>query len=177
MTRISITGIIPDKLMSFWDKKSLKVLVSQLSRETILINYNEFLFGEDLRSVAFPDIGDCSIARYIDRKNKRRKKMATKLIKFKDGTLVEVEVSENQAKQIAGSFSDRVDGTFDKIKPILVRTCRPIMEAWEELNQEMILEQAEVEIGFSFEAEGNIYVTKLKASSNLTVKLILKPKV
>ena len=103
--------------------------------------------------------------------------MATKLIKFKDGTLVEVEVSENQAKQIAGSFSDRVDGTFDKIKPILVRTCRPIMEAWEELNQEMILEQAEVEIGFSFEAEGNIYVTKLKASSNLTVKLILKPKV
>jgi hypothetical protein len=62
LTRISITNTIPDKLMSFWDKKSLKVLVSQLSRETILINYNEFLFEEDLHSVAFPDIGDYSIA-------------------------------------------------------------------------------------------------------------------
>jgi hypothetical protein len=44
------------------------------------------------------------------------------------------------------------------------------------MNQDMILEQAEVEIGFSFEGEGNVYVTKAKASSNLTVKLILKPK-
>jgi len=177
LTRISITGKITDKLTSFGDKKFLKVLVSQLSRETILINYNEFLFGEDLRSVAFPDIRDYSIARYINRKNKRRKKMATKLIELEDGTLVEVEVPENQAKQIAGSFSDQVNVTFDKIKPILVRTCRPIVEAWEELNQDMTLEQAEVEIGFSFEGEGNIYITKMKASSNVTVKLILKPKV
>jgi hypothetical protein len=56
LTRISIIGRIPDKSTSFWDKKSLKVLFSQLSREKILINYNELLFGEDLRSVAFPDI-------------------------------------------------------------------------------------------------------------------------
>jgi hypothetical protein len=102
--------------------------------------------------------------------------VATKLIKLDDSTLVEVDVPENQAKQIAGGFADRVNTTFDKIKPILVRTCRPIVEAWEEMNQDMILEQAEVEIGFSFEGEGNVYVTKAKASSNLTVKLILKPK-
>ena len=74
LTRIFITGTIPDKLTSFGNKKSLKVLVSQLSRETILINYNEFLFGEDLRSVAFPDIGDYSIARYINRKTKGERK-------------------------------------------------------------------------------------------------------
>ena len=35
--------------------------------------------------------------------------MATKLIELEDGTLVEVEVPENEAKQIAGSFSDQVD--------------------------------------------------------------------
>lgn len=101
--------------------------------------------------------------------------MATKLIKLEDGTLVEVEVPEEQAKQIAGSAADRVNTTFDKIKPILVKTCRPIAAAWKELNQEMQIEQAEVEMGFSFEGEGNIYVTKAKASSNLKVKLVLKP--
>lgn len=101
--------------------------------------------------------------------------MATKLIKLDDDTLVEVEVSEDEAKQIAGSVADRVSTTFDKIKPILVKTCRPIAAAWKELNQEMQIEQAEIEVGFSFEGEGNIYVTKAKAGSNLKVKLVLKP--
>ncbi|KAB8335218.1 CU044_2847 family protein [Brasilonema bromeliae] len=102
--------------------------------------------------------------------------MATKLIELEDGTLVEVEVPEDQAKQISGSAADRVSTTFNKIKPILVNTCRPIADAWQELNQEMQIEQAEIEIGFSFEGEGNVYVTKAKAGSNLKVKLVLKPK-
>jgi Trypsin-co-occurring domain 1 len=101
--------------------------------------------------------------------------MATKLIKLEDGTLIEVEVEEAEARQIAGSVADRVNSTFDKIQPILVKTCRPIMAAWKELNKEMEIEQAEVEIGFSFEGEGNIYITKAKASSNVKVKLVLKP--
>lgn len=101
--------------------------------------------------------------------------MATKLIKLEDGTLIEVEVKEESARQIAGSVADKVNSTFDKIQPILVKTCRPIMAAWKELNEEMQIEQAEVEIGFSFEGEGNIYVTKAKASSNVKVKLVLKP--
>jgi hypothetical protein len=103
--------------------------------------------------------------------------MATKLIELEDGTLVEVEVPEDQAQQISSRFADRVSTTFDKIQPILVKTCRPIAAAWKEINQEMQIEQAEIEIGFSFEGEGNIYVTKAKAGSNLKVKLVLKPKV
>lgn len=101
--------------------------------------------------------------------------MASKLIKLEDGTLIEVEVSENKAKQIAGGDADKVNATFDKIKPILVKVCRPIAETWKELNQEMQIDQAEVEIGFSFEGEGNIYVVKSKASSTVKVKLTLKP--
>ena len=80
LTKVSVTGKIPDTLMSFWDKKSLKVLVSQLSRETILTNYNEFLLGEDLCSVAFPNIRDYSIARYIDKKTKRERKWQQNLL-------------------------------------------------------------------------------------------------
>jgi hypothetical protein len=101
--------------------------------------------------------------------------MATKLIKLEDGTLIEVEMQEGETRQTAGNVVDRVNSTFDKIQPILVKTCRPIMAAWKELNKEMQIEQAEVEIGFSFEGEGNIYITKAKASSNVKVKLVLKP--
>jgi hypothetical protein len=102
--------------------------------------------------------------------------MATKLIELEDGILVEVEVPEDQAQQISSRFADRVSTTFDKIKPLLVKTCRPVAEAWKELNQDMQIEQAEIEIGFSFEGEGNIYITKAKTGTNLKVKLVLKPK-
>lgn len=103
--------------------------------------------------------------------------MATKLIELDDGTLVEIEVPTDQAQQISGGFADKVSSTFDKIQPILVKTCKPIAAAWQEINQEMNIEQAEVQLGLSFEGEGNIYITKSKANANLTVKLVLKPKV
>jgi Trypsin-co-occurring domain 1 len=102
--------------------------------------------------------------------------MATKLIRLDDGTLVEVEVLPEQAQPISGGLADKVNETFDKIRPILVRTCRPISAAWAEISQEMEIEQAEVQIGLSFEGEGNLYVTKSKAGANLVVKLVLKPK-
>ncbi len=103
--------------------------------------------------------------------------MNTKLIELEDGMLVEVAVLPDQAQQIAGGFTDKVGATFEKIKPILVKVCRPITEVWAELNKDMQIEKAEVEIGLSFEGEGNLYITKSKAGANLTVKLILKPKV
>lgn len=101
--------------------------------------------------------------------------MASKLIELEDGTLVEIEVPSDQAEHISGGVADKVDGTLDKIKPILINTCKPINAAWAELNKDMNIEQAEIELGLSFEGEGNIYVTKTKAGANLIVKLILKP--
>ena len=103
--------------------------------------------------------------------------MATKLIQLEDGILVEVEVPPEQAQQISGGFADRVNTTFDQIRPLLVKTCRPVAAAWKEINQEMPVEQAEIQLSFSFEGEGNLYLTKSKAGANLTVKLVLKPKV
>jgi Trypsin-co-occurring domain 1 len=104
--------------------------------------------------------------------------MATKLIQLEDGTLVEVTVQPNQAQPISGGFagSPIKDSTFDKIRPILLRVCRPIAAAWDEINQEMNIEQAEVSLGFAFEGEGNLYLVKSKATANLAVKLVLKPK-
>lgn len=102
--------------------------------------------------------------------------MATKLIQLDDDILVEVEVPPEQAQPISGGAADRVNTTFDKIRPILVKTCRPIAAAWKEINQDMNIEQAEIQLGFNFEGEGNIYITKSKAAANLTIKLVLKPK-
>lgn len=101
--------------------------------------------------------------------------MATKLIELEDKTLVEVEIPGDQVEPVAGGVADKVHSTLKKIKPILINTCRPIMEAWQELNQDMHIEQAEVELGLSFEGEGNVYITKAKTGANVTVKLILKP--
>ncbi len=104
--------------------------------------------------------------------------MATKLIRLEDGTLIEVEMPVGQVQPISGGSAERItDATLDKIRPILVKTCRPVLAAWKEIEAEdMGIEQAEIVLGLSFETEGNIYVTKSKAAANLTVKLILKPK-
>lgn len=102
--------------------------------------------------------------------------MSTKLIRLEDGTLVEAQVPDDQAQQISGGFAQRVDASFAHVKPLLLKACKPIAETWQELSQEMNIEQAEVELGIGFEGEGNLYITKAKAEANLTVKLILKPK-
>lgn len=102
--------------------------------------------------------------------------MATKLVELQDGILVEVEALPEQAQQISGGLADKVDATLDSIKPILVRACRPITAAWEEVSQDVRIEKAEIELGLGFEAEGNLYVTRSKASANLSVKLVLTSK-
>lgn len=102
--------------------------------------------------------------------------MATKLIELEDGTLVEIEVPDEQVQPISGGFADKVSSTFDKVKPLLVKTCRPIADACQELNKEITIDEVEVELGFSFEGEGNLYVTKSKAGANLKIKLTFKPK-
>ncbi len=102
--------------------------------------------------------------------------MASKLIELEDGVLVEVEVPDDQARQISSRSADAVESSFAKVKPLLKKAVQPIAEIWGELNQEVQIEAAEVQINFSFEGEGNLYITKAKAGSNFSVKLILKPK-
>lgn len=103
--------------------------------------------------------------------------MATKLIELEDGMLVEVEVEAIQARPIAGGAAEKVlNASLDRITPILVKTCRPIVAAWQQLSQDMDIDQAEVALGLSFESEGNLYLTKATAGANITVTMVLKPK-
>lgn len=102
--------------------------------------------------------------------------MATKLIQLEDGTYVEVEVSEDMAQPISNRYADQVKASFDKIQPILERIGEPIAAAFKKLESEVQIDGAEVELGFSFESEGNIYVTKARAGATLNVKLVVKPR-
>jgi Trypsin-co-occurring domain 1 len=102
--------------------------------------------------------------------------MASKLIKLEDGTLVEVEVTGKEVQQIAGGLAEKVDATLNKIKPVLLKTCQPIVAAVKDLREDLDLEQVEVEVGLSFDIEGNIYVTKTNFGANVLVRMTLKNK-
>ncbi len=101
--------------------------------------------------------------------------MSSQLIQLQDGVFVEVEAPGAQSRQLAGSFADRVNANIDKIKPILTSVAKPILATWNEINQDMLVEQAEIELGLSFDIEGNLYITKSKVTANLTITLVLKP--
>jgi hypothetical protein len=90
------------------------------------------------------------------------------------GPLVEVEVTENQAQQIAGGIAKTVDVTLDKVKSVLLGTCRPIVAAVKDLRTDEDLEQIEVEMGLSFDIEGNIYITKANFGASVLVRMTLK---
>lgn len=100
----------------------------------------------------------------------------SRLIRLKDNTLIEVEAAEDEAQYVSSKTAVKVQESLDTVKPLLTKVCKPVVDAWSELSDEIQLEGAEIEIGLSFEAEGNLYVTKAKAGANLKVKLVMKPK-
>lgn len=103
--------------------------------------------------------------------------MTTKLIELNEGILVEVTTSPDEMQQISGGGAfDKVGGTIDQIKPVLLKVCQSVAAAWKDVSKDLHVEQAEIELGLGFEAEGNLFVAKGKADANLTVKLILSRK-
>ena len=102
--------------------------------------------------------------------------MATKLIRLQDGILVEVEAKEGEVQQVAGGFAEKVEATFSKIKPILLKTCQPVAEALKEVRNQIELEQVEVELGLSFDGGGDIFIAKATLGANVLVRMRLKSK-
>lgn len=104
----------------------------------------------------------------------REKTMISKLIQLEDSTLVQVEVTGKETEQISGGMADRVEATFDKIKPVLLHICQPLIETGKHLRTHVDLEQLEVEVGLSFDIEGNIYVAKTNFGANILVRMTIK---
>ena len=105
--------------------------------------------------------------------------MTNNFIELKDGIRIEVEPSAKQLEKISGGggiATTRVNNSIDAIKPLLLTACKPIVEVWKELNQDMSIAEAKVEISLGFEAEGNVFIAKGKTNASLTLSLTLKPK-
>ncbi len=100
--------------------------------------------------------------------------MASKLIKLQDGTLIEVEVAKDETQQISGGVAKKVDTTLEKIRPVLLKICQPIVTSVKNLREDVDLEQVEVEVALSFDLEGNIYVAKTNFGANVLVRMTLK---
>ncbi len=101
--------------------------------------------------------------------------MSDQLIELEDGLLVEVDVPDDQVNQIAGGVSGQVDKAIDTVKPVLLKACRPVVSVWQELNKEMSIDNAEVELQLGFSAEGSVFLAKSKGNANLKIKLSLSP--
>jgi len=101
--------------------------------------------------------------------------VAYKLIRLQEGTLVEVEVPQDALEQYADGIMNKMNSSVDQLRQTLVNICRPISAAWVLISQEMQVEGADVEVGLSFEAGGDLYIAKAKTGAHFTVKLKLKP--
>ena len=104
--------------------------------------------------------------------------MAKKLIELDEGLMMEVEVAENDIEMISGGDDsiNRVQSSMGTVEKILIQSVQPVVNAYNILNQDIVLEKAEVEVGIGFSAEGNIFIAKGNANANLKVKLVLKLK-
>ena len=76
--------------------------------------------------------------------------MATKLIELEDGTLIEIEALANQPQEISGGLAEKVSTSFAKIQPIFLNVCRPIINAWQKIDEKTKVDQVEIDFGFSF---------------------------
>lgn len=106
----------------------------------------------------------------------RARTVATKLIRLEDGILIEVQSREDELEAVSSATARRVDRSIDLIRPILVKATRSVVSAWAELEDEAAIEEAELELGVSFEGEGNAYIAKIAANANLTIRVRLKPR-
>lgn len=77
------------------------------------------------------------------------------------------------------SNAEQVDTTMEMVGSMLTKILRPIGDAFkglqEALDSPVLVDGAEVTLGLSFSAEGNLFVAKSKAEGTLNVKVTFKP--
>lgn len=98
------------------------------------------------------------------------------IIQLEEEILVEIDIDEEEFHQISGgSPIAKVSARFDQVAKTLKKICKPITSTFAEINKEVEMKEAEVELGLSFEGEGNIFITKAKGGANLKVTIKFCP--
>ncbi len=98
----------------------------------------------------------------------------TSLIKLKDGIEVEVELKENQVMEISNNIN--VDSSLEQLQELLSKIVKPISNTYKELNKDISIESAKINIGIKIGVEGNFILAKSSAGANISVELTMKAK-
>jgi Trypsin-co-occurring domain 1 len=105
--------------------------------------------------------------------------MASRYIELKDRIIVEVGSPGEGRVEMNSAILDQVDFSMKQVGDIVDRIVRPIGESFRDMQKAVDVpievEKAEVEIGLSFSAEGNIFITKAKTEGSLSVKIVFVP--
>ncbi len=91
--------------------------------------------------------------------------------------LVAVDAPEEAVRRVATPGEPpikKLEQNFDVVKALIVRGCRPLTKAFEQLHQETQATSAEVEFGISFTAKGNVYLMESSGGATLKVKVSWK---
>jgi hypothetical protein len=104
--------------------------------------------------------------------------MATKLIEFDGGILVEVGVERDHEQEMSATEAERLGKRFEVATEFLKKVAAPIQEAFVQFYKQsqapVRINSAEVELGLSFSTEGNLFVAKGSAEAALKVTLAFK---
>jgi Trypsin-co-occurring domain 1 len=65
----------------------------------------------------------------------------------------------------------KLNRNFEEVKDAIVRGCRPLSQAFEQLRHEMHATDAEVEFGINFTSKGNIYLAESPDIASIKVKV------
>lgn len=104
--------------------------------------------------------------------------MTAKFLELDKGVIVEIGGPLDERSEMHTATAEKVDTTLAMVGSMLGRILEPIGKAIhgmkEALDTPVAVESAEVEIGVSFSAEGNLFIAKTTAEGNLTVKVTFK---
>ena len=88
--------------------------------------------------------------------------------------LVAVDIPEDAVDWVVTSGEPptrKLDRNFDEVKDVIVRGCRPLSQAFDQLRQEMHATDAEVEFGINFTSKGNIYLAESPDIASIKVRV------
>ncbi|MBP0022252.1 MAG: hypothetical protein J7647_32435 [Cyanobacteria bacterium SBLK] len=104
--------------------------------------------------------------------------MARKLLELNTdeggAIVVAVDVPDESIKRVAKSGEqviEKMEQSFDAVKDLILRSCRPLTEAFQTLYQDSQATKAEVEFGINFTAKGNLYLVETSGTASLKVKI------
>lgn len=105
--------------------------------------------------------------------------MASRYIELRDKIIVEVGSPGEKRQEMHGADLERVDATMELVGDLIEKIARPIGQSFRDMRTALDVPievgSAELEIGVSFSAEGNLFVAKATTEGSLKLTIVFRP--